>query len=313
MGNPIDDMLTSHAEGLSFIHAQTAEMDKIYEAARKRVMEIIVKHSQSSNAPYTGKYLVQLCEQLQAEYADYEQQLRDEMQYAIPYLAQSYYFMALNELSIPGKEQVLGSLDKQRIQYFVDSAFNDIAGATKKMRDTEIQNLRNLSAKVFRETALTGETRTEVSKRLLNEATALPGFRFVDKSGYKWNSKTYFDMLGRTVLMNASRSTYMDACAANESDIVRVTVSGNPCPACAVFENTLLSISGATEGLVTVDEATSDGLFHPNCTHSLVAVPPSMAEKYYSDEGHKNTGVNSPGHEEVNNAEAWKEYRKSLS
>jgi hypothetical protein len=303
-------MLANHAEGLSYIQARTAEMDKIYEAARVRIMELIIKHASMFNAPYTGKYLAMLSEQLQNEYSEFEEKLRSEMKYSIPYLAKSYYFMALNDLGIGGKTSILGNLDKQRIKYFVESSYNDIAGATKKMRDVEIMNLRNISAKVFRETSLTGETRATVSRRLLSEATSLPGFRFVDKSGNRWDSKTYFDMLGRTVLMNAGRSSYLDACAANGNDIVRVTISGNPCPRCRVFENRLLSISGKTPGLPTVDYAISRGLFHPNCTHSLVAVPPAMVAKYYNEAGRANTGINSPGNETVDNPEAWKQYRR---
>jgi hypothetical protein len=304
-------MLDSHKTGKAYILAQTAEMNKIYEAARARLMQTIVKHAQMySSAPYTGKYLVKLSEQLQTEYAVFEQQLRDEMDYSIPYVAQSYYLMALNDMEVKDSKSVLGNMDKQRVKYFVEAAYNDIGGATKRMQDTDIAHLRDISAKVFRESSLTGETRANVSKRLLNEATAMPGFRFVDKAGRKWDSKSYFDMLGRTVLMNASRASYMDACAAEGDDVVRVSVSGNPCPACAAYENTLLSISGATPGLPTVDEAIADGLMHPNCTHSLVAVPPAMMEKYYNENGRPNTGLNSPDNIQVDNAETQKEYRQ---
>lgn len=307
--NSIDRMLQSHAEGLSYIQAQSANMELIYAAARSKIMDMIIGHAGKHNAPYSGKYLVQLSEQLQKEYAAFEANIRDSLKVAIPYMAQSYYLMALNALGLGGNIDVLGNIDKERIKYMVESAFNDVAGATKQMRDVEIRHLRNISAKVFRETALTGETRGAVSRKLLNEAISLPGFRFIDKAGRKWDTKSYFDMLGRTVLMNAGRSGYLDACAANGSDIVRVTVSAHPCPRCAVFENRLLSISGKTPGLPTVDYAIGRGLFHPNCTHSLVAVPPAMVEKYYNSIGRANAGVNSPGNEAADNPEAWKKYR----
>ena len=309
--NSIDRMLKSHAEGLAYIQAQTADMALIYDWARARVMDLIINHAKLYNAPYTGKYLVMLSEQLQKEYAVFEEKIRSKLKDAIPHMAKSYYFAALTKLGIGGNIDVLGNIDKERIKYMVDSAFNDVAGATKQMRDVEIRHLRNISAKVFRETALTGETRSTVSRKLLNEAISLPGFRFIDKAGRKWDTKSYFDMLGRTVLMNAGRSGYLDACAANGNDIVRVTVSAHPCPRCAVFENRLLSISGKTPGLPTVDYAISRGLFHPNCTHSLVAVPPAMVDKYYNSIGRTNTGVNSPGREEVDNPEAWSQYRKT--
>jgi|GEM_PF-6376403 len=69
-----------------------------------------------------------------------------------------------------------------------------------------------------------------------------------------------------------SRQEYLDTCAEHGADVVRVTVSGHCCEKCAEWENRLLSISGATKGLPTVDEATAAGLFHPNCTHSLTEV-----------------------------------------
>ena len=119
-------------------------------------------------------------------------------------------------------------------------------------------------------------------------------------------------MLSRTVLLNAGRQSYFDACAANGNDVVRVTVSGNPCPACAVWENRLLSISGATEGLPTVEQATAAGLCHPNCTHSFVAVGEFVMQEDFSADGRPKEGVNSPGREEKDNPEAWKKYRKSL-
>ena len=46
-----------------------------------------------------------------------------------------------------------------------------------------IRALQNFSAKVFREAAITGETRRQVSDRLENEALQVPGFQFTDIAG----------------------------------------------------------------------------------------------------------------------------------
>ena len=67
-------------------------------------------------------------------------------------------------------------------------------------------------------------------------------------------------------------------------------VSGHCCDKCAVWENRLLSISGATKGLPTVDDAIAEGLFHPNCTHSLSEVDDYTREEEYNPDGTPKTG-----------------------
>lgn len=73
--------------------------------------------------------------------------------------------------------------------------------------------------------------------------------------------------------------------------MVRVTVSGHCCEKCAEWENRLLSISGKTKGLPTVEEATAAGLFHPNCTHSLNEVDDFTREEEYNPDGTPKNGV----------------------
>ena len=105
-------------------------------------------------------------------------------------------------------------------------------------------------------------------------------------------------MPARTTLLNTSRQEYLDTCAGNGADVVMVTVSGHCCEKCAEWENRLLSISGATKGLPTVEEATAAGLFHPNCTHSLTEVDDYTREEEYNPDGTPKTG----GHDEDNDA-----------
>ena len=308
--NTIKDLLASHGQGKSYIHAKSANMQKIYNKARKDILDEISRHALAHSDPYTGKYLVKLTESLRNTYGRLEEALMSEMKEAVPYVAQSYYFQAIQELDVPNAFDALGNIDKKRIEYFIKDSFAHIAGRTTKLRDIEIKNLRDISQEVFRKTALTGATRAQVSRELLGQALSKPNFRFIDNAGHTWNNKNYFDMLGRTVLMNASRSNYIDACVDKGNDVVRVTVSGHPCPACAVFENRLLSITGATSGLMTVDEARNMGLFHPNCTHSLTAVPASQMGKYSKD------GISKKGHKPpplsiAKDKLAWKEYRKN--
>ena len=43
---------------------------------------------------------------------------------------------------------------------------------------------------------------------------------------------------------------------------------GGGCDLCKPFDGNVLSLTGATEGYTTPDEAEAEGLFHPNCRHT---------------------------------------------
>jgi len=309
--NPTRRLLKTKEQANRHIRESAKTVSDIYEAARTRIMALIVEQSQTYPlAPWSGPNLVRLSEALQREYADLEARVRAELKYSLPFVAQSYYLMGLQDIvGGKGAASALGRMDMSRVNNALQDSYAHVAGATKRMSDTHVSYLRQLSAKVFRQTSLTGETRKEVSKQLLSDALKVPGFQFIDKAGSTWSLDNYFDMLARTSLMNAGRQSYYDACASEGYDIVRVTVSGAPCPACAVWENRLLSISGNTPGLPTVDQATAKGLFHPSCTHSVVAVHAKDAARKFDAEGRPLTGYKPPALGEGDSKEAWRKHR----
>ncbi len=286
-----------------------ADMESLYRAARERLNAKLQKHVLSGGGPLEGKRLVRLIEDLSEEYGSLERKFRERFGRAVPYVAEGYYFDALHDL---GKPDVIGRPDAARIRLMKEDAFSHVAGVTQNMRKTDVMFLRQASADVFREAAMTGVARDEAARGLLAKILMRPEkFTFVDSGGRAWDNRAYCRMLARTVLLNAGRQSYFDACAANGDDVVRVTVSGNACPACAVWENRLLSISGATKGLPTVEEATAAGLCHPNCTHSFVAVGDYLREQDFTEDGRPKQGPNSSGKEAKDDPEAWRQYRLS--
>ena len=307
--NPIVKTLDHHKKANQEIVATTQKFAEIYREAREKLNLKLQKHVLSASNALEGAQLVKLIEELSAAYSSFEEAFREEFKRAIPYVAESYYFDALKDLN----KTILGKIDTAKIELLQQDAFTHVAGMTQNMLKTDVAFLRQSSAEVFRLAATTGITSKEATQTLLKKILTRPeGFKFVDAGGHVWNNEAYCTMLARTVLLNAGRQTYFDTCAENGNDVVRVTVSGNPCPACAVWENRLLSISGATDGLPTVEQATAAGLCHPNCTHSFVAVGEFARQEDFSADGRPKEGVNSPGREEKDNPEAWKKYRKSL-
>ena len=111
------------------------------------------------------------------------------------------------------RNAILSKPDSGRIRYFLDSAFDQVAMKTQHMTADHIRQLRGISAEVMRKMSITGATRREVSKEMLERAMAIPGFEFIDASGRKWPLKSYFNTLARTELMTAARASYDDKVA----------------------------------------------------------------------------------------------------
>ncbi|MBR2365388.1 MAG: hypothetical protein IKA79_09305, partial [Lentisphaeria bacterium] len=296
MPNPIRKKLSSHAaKGYSRITAAEADLKEIYLRARDYVERQLATFLQQKNASFTGPRLVSLFDDISAYFSDFEQEYCERYEEALSYMAKQNYAVALHDMGL--EENIVGSMDKALFENMKADAFTHIAGATKRMQTDVISNLRKMSAKVMREAALTGMTRSEVSRKLAFEngygtgsLFQQPGkkgsdFQFIDAAGKKWKTDAYFNMLGRTLLHNNARECYLAGCAKAGSDIVTISISGDPCEVCAKYENTLLSISGRTKCLVTLEQAMAEGLFHPNCTHRMVAVPEVVAKEYYTENG----------------------------
>jgi|GEM_PF-3029446 len=303
--NPIQKTIDQHKKANRKIRASSEKMLDLYRRSRTQINSRLQEYVLSGGAPSDGRWMVELINKLESNYSKLEQSFVKEMGGSIPYVAQSYYFDALSDLG----KSVIGDLDTAKIELLQKDAFNHVAGMTNLMRKSDVTFVRQAAADVFRLAGTSGMTVQETKQMLLGKILMRPQkFQFTDAGGRLWNNETYCEMLSRTVLLNAGRSTYFDTCADNGCDVVRVTVSGNPCPACAVWENRLLSITGNTPGLPTVEGAKAAGLLHPNCTHSFVAVGSYIRKSDFDESGRPKEGLNAPGKEERNTKEAWSNY-----
>ena len=79
------------------------------------------------------------------------------------------------------------------------------------------------------------------------------------------------DMLTRTVMANTQWDAYQDPLIQSGHDLVRASRHGATDP-CSKWEGRVLSLTGATEGCPTLEEAkTTNEIFHPRCRHRLLA------------------------------------------
>lgn len=142
-------------------------------------------------------------------------------------------------------------------------------------------------------------TLTGASTRLQDAQTALDdlarkGLRGpVDSSGRRWNVRTYVEMATRTTSAQAAVSGHLDRLEQAGIPLVIVSDSPRECEICRPWEGKVLSrgpvdamlpnaLTGQLERVTvdgTVNEATRDGLFHPNCTHNLSAYIPGATKR----------------------------------
>lgn len=151
---------------------------------------------------------------------------------------------------------------------------------TRAMSRTAVTALRNAVVAAFQEQAVSGGTMAELNRSIRDRWDAIAGsdrnFRFIDRSGRIWETGRYIQMNVRANSMQIYNRQLMDGYVrANGSDLVRVSNDGrtaDSCGACKKWAGRILSITGETKGFPTVEHAEEDGLFHPNCIHTLETV-----------------------------------------
>ena len=269
------------------------QFDEISLQARERIYALVLNHAKKHpDSPWSGRYLVELEKSIKAFYKEMGMKYQGAFRDMLPDMMKSYYDAAAEEIKSAGLYKAIkGEPDPQRVKYFLENAFEQVAMRTDKMSFEHIRELRNISAEVFREMSITGNTRREVSKALMERALKIKGFEFTDKAGTKWSNKSYFEMLARTELMNAARASYDDKMAQEGFDVMKLSTSGNSCDHCAKYEGKLFSLTGATAGIPSKAELEADGVFHPNCTHSYSLVPKAIFESEYNPDGTKYDGA----------------------
>jgi len=171
-------------------------------------------------------------------------------------------------------------------QTFKDS-FEHIAAQTDKMKGTMKAQLKADSALIFRRSAVEGWSRNKAQKELEKQLTStMPEFQFTDKIGRNWNTKSYLDMLTKTVMASTLNEVYLNTLINEGHDLVKVSQNGAK-DDCLKWEGKVLSITGSTKGYPTVSEARATGqVFHPRCKHRMVVYNEEMDDIFNKiDEG----------------------------
>jgi len=142
---------------------------------------------------------------------------------------------------------------------------------------TSFQILRNVDD-VFRDVTasaasnlMTGaQTTRQAIQGALNNYADRGVTGFVDKIGRKWDLQSYTTMAVRTTAQRAAIQGQTDRMQELGRDLVMVSTKGATCPLCEPWGGRILSLSGTSDKYPSLDTAKAEGLFHPNCQHTLL-------------------------------------------
>lgn len=119
-------------------------------------------------------------------------------------------------------------------------------------------------------------TRREATARALDRYAAMGVTGFTDRAGGTWRIESYAEMSTRTATTRAHLAGKVDRLTGQGRDLVVVSDSPDECELCRPWESQVLSLSGTDPERPALATATSGGLFHPNCTHTVDAYTPGL-------------------------------------
>lgn len=163
---------------------------------------------------------------------------------------------------------------------------------------------RRITSRASGTQLLTGITRRQASQRALDQFANRGVTGFVDSAGRSWDMASYAEMAVRSVTARAAVEGHVDALTEIGVGLVIVSDAPLECPLCRPWEGEVLTIGGQSgphtirvehtiqpSGLFTptrtvavhvagsLTEARANGLFHPNCRHSLGAYLPGVTTR----------------------------------
>lgn len=169
---------------------------------------------------------------------------------------------AKNITTIVDKNITSETYEKQ-VQARLESAKSDLITVAEEIKSNSKSIIRNI------ENTITKEQQKKLADDLLKVLKANGVTFFFDKAGRKWKIENYVKMRTITETVQAQRMAFFTRGVQYGVDLVRIKhLNIHPtCQLCAPFENKILSITGNTSGYMTIQEASLQGLFHPNCDH----------------------------------------------
>lgn len=211
-----------------------------------------------------------------------------------------------------GLETGFTTINKSAVEALVSDAQKSFGDALSTVNRSARQIFNQATQQAIKDRLASGEIggldRVKIASDIKQIVADQGVAALTDKGGRQWTLDRYAEMLTRTKIVEARNTGLGHKLAQNGFDLVEVSSHGAT-DVCGDWEGKILSLSGQTDGYPTVDEATADGLFHPNCEHAVNAIVPDLSTltvAYNPDSGEYDDSfsLRPPHQEALENASA---------
>ena len=259
-------------------------------AAKARVEARILFYARKGNIAASAAVRDSLYNEIRSEYQRLGGDIQKWATSMTTQVSKEWHRFAISDLPAGSADPSFARFSRQRLQDYI--AFTNPANmgqvaAVNSLAAQDIRFLRQQFTEVFRLAGVTGQPMRGMQKDLRDRMLVRnPNWRFIDKGGRRWQPRNYFNMLSRTTVAEVSRASYADTAAEAGVDLMRI--AGGPPTAvgtlkhpdpCWKWYDKVISMTGATPGYPTYDEAKAAGVWHPNCIHFLAAVLPDEEDE----------------------------------
>lgn len=185
-------------------------------------------------------------------------------------------------------DRTLGGAQASRA---VQALVEDNIAAVTGQRPRLLRSVRDVYQAVTAETVgpmLAGvDTRRDAARSALRRYADRGVLGFTDRAGRRWDLASYAEMSARTTAGQAAVQGHTAQLRDLGMDLVKVSSSPESCDECGPWQGRVLSLTGGTTGRLadgttvagTIDYARSQGLLHPNCSHSVGLYVPGHSRK----------------------------------
>lgn len=164
-----------------------------------------------------------------------------------------------------------GAIHASAIHSLVAAQTGGLKGAHMMMIRQAEDAYRDIIYKVAPSAVAGVETRLQATQRALTDFANKGIGTFVDRAGKNWDIASYAEMATRTSMAHAQVQGHINRMTEQGRDLVIVSHHPEPSRLCRPHEGKVYSISGNDSHYPALSWAIGDGLFHPNCRHTINA------------------------------------------
>lgn len=188
-----------------------------------------------------------------------------------------------------------GTVNLPTVDALITATIDQVESTHLRILRSTVDGYRQVVADTAGQVATGTLTRRQAAQRSLDRFAGRGITGFVDKAGRSWDLASYAEMSMRTATGRAAVTGHVNQLVANDRDLVMVSDAPQECEVCRPWEGKVLSLGDTGKGTVeafdiddrpvkvqvagTLRQAVSDGLFHANCRHRLVAFTPGVTRR----------------------------------